>query len=72
LGRRFPITLALFLSLINYARQHRYDGILAVIAVLHIIKSSGWYVSLPETGISEKTSLFICCWAMWTTKVWRR
>ncbi|WP_434463116.1 acyl-homoserine-lactone synthase [Serratia plymuthica] len=55
-------------------RQHRYDGILAVTShqMLHIIKSSGWYVSLPETGISEKTSLFICCWAMWTTKVWRR
>jgi len=56
LGRRFPVTLALFLSLINYARQHRYDGILAVAShpMLHIIKSSGWNVSLLETGISEK------------------
>ncbi|CAO95999.1 acyl-homoserine-lactone synthase [Erwinia tasmaniensis] len=56
LGRRFPVTLVLFLSLINYARQHHYDGILAVAShpMLHIIKSSGWNVSLLETGISEK------------------
>ncbi|OJT40560.1 acyl-homoserine-lactone synthase [Serratia plymuthica] len=56
LGRRFPVTLALFHSLINYARQHRYDGILAVAShpMLHIIKSSGWNVSLLETGVSEK------------------
>lgn len=73
LGRRFPVTLALFLLLINSVRQYRYDGILAVTShpMLHIIKSSGWYVSLPETGISEKTSLFICCWTMRATKVWR-
>lgn len=56
LGRRFPVTLVLFLSLINYARQHHYDGILAVAShpMLHIIRSSGWNVSLLETGISEK------------------
>lgn len=56
LGRRFPVTLALFLSLINYARQHGYDGILAVSShpMLHIIKSSGWNVTLLKTGMSEK------------------
>ncbi|TQI78593.1 acyl homoserine lactone synthase [Serratia fonticola] len=56
LGRRFPVTMVLFLALINYARQHHYDGILAVAShpMLHIIKSSGWNVSLLETGISEK------------------
>lgn len=56
LGRRFPVTMTLFLSLINYARQHHYDGILAVAShpMLHIIKSSGWNVTLLESGISEK------------------
>lgn len=56
LGRRFPVTMVLFLSLINYARQHHYDGILAVAShpMLHIIRNSGWNVSLLETGISEK------------------
>lgn len=56
LGRRFPVTMVLFLSLINYARKHHYDGILAVAShpMLHIIRSSGWNVSLLETGISEK------------------
>ena len=36
-----PVTLALFLSLINYARQHGCDGILAVSShpMLHIIKA---------------------------------
>ncbi|AVN48600.1 TPA: acyl-homoserine-lactone synthase [Serratia marcescens] len=56
LGRRFPVTLALFLSLINYARQHGYDGILAVSShpMFHIIKSSGWNVTQLKTGMSEK------------------
>lgn len=56
LGRRFPVTMVLFLSLINYARQHHYDGILAVAShpMMHIIRSSGWHVSVLETGISEK------------------
>ncbi|MBW7982992.1 acyl-homoserine-lactone synthase [Enterobacillus tribolii] len=56
LGRRFPVTRVLFLSLINYARQHHYDGILAVAShpMMHIIRTSGWNVSVLETGISEK------------------
>ncbi|CCG88110.1 acyl-homoserine-lactone synthase [Erwinia piriflorinigrans] len=56
LGRKFPVTTVLFLSLINYARQHHYDGILAVAShpMLHIIRSSGWNVSLLKTGMSEK------------------
>ena len=67
------MTLALFLSLINYARQHGYDGILAVSShpMLHIIKSSGWNVTLLKTGMSERTSPFICCWATLTVRAKR-
>ncbi|MNJ73394.1 Acyl-homoserine-lactone synthase [compost metagenome] len=56
LGRKFPVTMALFLSLINYAQQHHYDGILAVAshAMMHIIRTSGWNVTVLETGVSEK------------------
>ncbi|KFK92272.1 MULTISPECIES: acyl-homoserine-lactone synthase [unclassified Serratia (in: enterobacteria)] len=56
LGRRFPVTMALFLALVNYARQHHYDGILAVAShpMMYIIKRSGWNVSVLETGFSEK------------------
>jgi N-acyl-L-homoserine lactone synthetase len=56
LGRKFPVTMALFLSLINYARQHHYDGILAVAShpMMHIIRTSGWNVTVLETGVSEK------------------
>ncbi|CAK9885910.1 MAG: Acyl-homoserine-lactone synthase [Candidatus Erwinia impunctatus] len=56
LGRRFPVTMMLFLSLINYARERHYDGILAVAShpMMHIIKKSGWNVTVLETGLSEK------------------
>lgn len=56
LGPKFPVTLMLFLSLINYAKQYHYDGIIAVAShsMIHIIKKSGWRVSILATGISEK------------------
>lgn len=56
LGNRSSITLALFLSLINYAQRHHYDGILAVAShpMMIIIRKSGWNVTVLETGVSEK------------------
>ncbi|WHP30214.1 acyl-homoserine-lactone synthase [Trabulsiella odontotermitis] len=56
LGKRYPVTLVLFLALINYARRHHYDGILAVAShpMMHIIRRSGWNVTVLKTGISEK------------------
>lgn len=56
LGNRSPITLALFLSLINYAQRNHYDGILAVAShpMMSIIRKSGWNVTVLETGVSEK------------------
>lgn len=55
-GPRFPVTKVLFMALINFARQHHYDGIIAVAShpMMQIIKNSGWRISLLETGQSEK------------------
>lgn len=56
LGKRYPVALVLFLSLINYAQRHQYDGILAVAShpMMHIIRRSGWNVTVLKTGMSEK------------------
>lgn len=56
LGSHFPVTMVLFLSLINYARLHHYDGIIAVAShsMMQIIKNSGWDVTVLATGMSEK------------------
>lgn len=56
LGGKYPVTMSLFLSLINYARDRHYDGILAVAShsMMSIIRRSGWNVSVLEIGMSEK------------------
>lgn len=56
LGGKYPVTMSLFLSLINYARERRYDGILAVAShsMMAIIRRSGWNVTVLEIGMSEK------------------
>ena len=55
-GHRLPVTRILFMALINYARQHHYDGVIAVAShpMMQIIKNSGWKITLLETGQSEK------------------
>ncbi|POT56327.1 acyl-homoserine-lactone synthase [Citrobacter amalonaticus] len=55
-GTRYPVALILFHTLINYAQRHHYDGILAVAshAMMHIIRRSGWNVTVLKKGISEK------------------
>jgi acyl homoserine lactone synthase len=56
LGRRYPVTHHLFLSIVNYARQNGYDGILTIVshAMMLIIKRSGWELLILNKGISEK------------------
>lgn len=56
LGGKYPVTMVLFLSLINYARRHHYDGILAVAShsMMSIIRRSGWNVTVLDIGTSEK------------------
>ncbi|MBW7983691.1 acyl-homoserine-lactone synthase [Enterobacillus tribolii] len=57
LGARFPISYILFLSMINYAREHNYEGIFTLVShpMLMILKRSGWRISVIETGLSEKS-----------------
>ncbi|PRD17283.1 acyl-homoserine-lactone synthase [Pantoea coffeiphila] len=52
----FPVSATLFLSMINYARYYRYDGIYAIVShsMYIIFKRSGWPVSIVERGVSEK------------------
>lgn len=62
LGQQYPVTNVLFLAIINFARQHGYEGIIAVASkpMLHIIKNSGWNTTLIETGYSEtKESVYL-------------
>lgn len=56
LGGKYPVTMSLFLSLINYAIERHYDGILAVAShsMMSIIRRSGWNVTVLEIGMSEK------------------
>jgi acyl homoserine lactone synthase len=56
LGKTYPVTPMLFLSLINYAQRHHYDGVLAVAShpMMRIIRKSGWNVTVLKTGMSEK------------------
>lgn len=55
-GKGFPISATLFLSMVNYARHYRYDGIYAIVShsMYIIFKRSGWPVSIVEIGVSEK------------------
>lgn len=55
-GKRYPIAQVLFHTLINYAQRHHYDGILAVASqgMMHIIRRSGWKVTVLKKGLSEK------------------
>lgn len=52
----FPVSATLFLSMVNYARHYRYDGIYAIVShsMYIIFKRSGWSVSIVEKGVSEK------------------
>ncbi|MDX6019047.1 acyl-homoserine-lactone synthase [Scandinavium sp. V105_16] len=56
LGSGYPVTHDLFLAIVNYARQHGYDGILTIVshAMMLIIKRSGWKLSILNIGVSEK------------------
>ena len=53
----FPVSATLFLSMVNYARHYRYDGIYAIVShsMYIIFKRSGWPVSIVERGVSEKS-----------------
>ncbi|WP_337262559.1 MULTISPECIES: acyl-homoserine-lactone synthase [unclassified Serratia (in: enterobacteria)] len=54
--QEYPISLILFLSMLNYAKSLCYQGIYAIVShpMLIIFQRSGWQVSVVEKGLSEK------------------
>ncbi len=54
--RQYPVSGLLFLSMLNYARHHGYDGIYAVVShpMYIIFKRSGWLIRQIDKSISEK------------------
>lgn len=54
--RQQPVSALLFLSMINYARHYKYEGIYAVVSnpMYRIFRKSGWDISVVKQGVSEK------------------
>lgn len=54
--RQKPVSALLFLSMINYARHYKYEGIYAIVShpMYLIFKRSGWEVSVESQSYSEK------------------
>ncbi|WP_254446311.1 acyl-homoserine-lactone synthase [Pantoea sp. MBD-2R] len=54
--RQQPVSALLFLSMINYARHYKYEGIYAVVSnpMYRIFRQSGWDISVVKQGVSEK------------------
>ncbi|WP_312045493.1 acyl-homoserine-lactone synthase [Erwinia sp.] len=54
--REKPVSALLFLSMINYARHYKYDGIYAIVShpMYLIFKRSGWQISVKAQSLSEK------------------
>lgn len=53
---RYPISLMLFLAMINYSKEYCYDGIFTIVSapMIKILRRSGWRISIAEQGLSEK------------------
>ncbi len=59
---QFSISTMLFLAVLNYTKAHGYDGILTIVnkAMLRIIKSSGWQLTILAEGLfREKERLYL-------------
>lgn len=54
--KKYPISLMLFLSTINYSIKYNYEGILTIVshAMLAIMHRSGWEFAIISQGTSEK------------------
>ncbi len=52
----YPVSMLLFLSMVNYARFYQYEGIYAIVShpMYVIFKRSGWRISIIEKSVSEK------------------
>jgi len=61
-GESFPISKALFLAMINWAQQNKYEGIYTVVskAMTIILKRSGWKVKvLKEAYLTEDEKIYL-------------
>jgi len=54
--RQKPVSALLFLSMINYARHYKYEGIYAIVShpMYLIFKRSGWEINVEAQSYSEK------------------
>lgn len=62
LGERYPISRALFLAMINWARHNAHSGIYTIVsrAMLTILKRSGWRFRLLKEGfLSEQERIYL-------------
>lgn len=62
LGERYPVSNALFLSMINYAISHKLEGIYTIVsrAMLAILKRSGWRIEvIKEAFLKPKEPIYL-------------
>ncbi len=62
LGERYPVSLVLFLSMVNWARQNGYGCIHTIVSrpMLTILRRSGWQITvLREAFLSEKERIYL-------------
>lgn len=62
LGERYPVSQALFLAMINWARDAKRTGIYTIVsrAMLTILKRSGWEIKpLKESFLSERERIYL-------------
>lgn len=50
LGNDYPISIALYLAMINYVRKRKYEGIYTIVsrAMLTILKRTGWNIAVIQ------------------------
>lgn len=62
LGERYPVSLALLLAMISWARDNKYNSIHTIVSqpMLTILKRSGWQVrTLKEAFFSEREHIYL-------------
>lgn len=62
LGGRYPVSQALFLAMINWARHNERNGIHTIVShpMLTILKRSGWQIkTLKKAFLSERECIYL-------------
>lgn len=61
-GKSFPVSQALFVAMINWARHNGYNGIHTIVSLpmLTILKRTGWKIDvLREAFLSEQERIYL-------------